>query len=298
SVDITFTGTGIALITVEGPNRGIMKVKIDGKSYPDIDMYYPSYKIVTKTIATDLTSAQHVLTISPSEKRNSKSTDTVIVVDAVDITIPTPATFEVGNLVISPTRVEAGKPVMITVDVTNTGEAEGTYTATLKIDDIVVETKDVTLTGGSIKTATFSPVTKDATGTYTVNVGGQTGIFRVLESATFIASNLVAPSEVEVGKLFTITADVTNTGEVKDTYIIALKIEGKEIETKKVSVAGGETETVGFTVIKDAKGVYNVTVNGQTATFTVIEPKKGIPGFEVIFAIVGLSAVAYLLRRK
>lgn len=90
SVNITFTGTGITLLTVEGPNCGIMKVKIDGKSYPDIDMYNPSNTLVSKTIATDLTKTQHVLTISPSERRNSESTDTVILVDAVDITLPTP----------------------------------------------------------------------------------------------------------------------------------------------------------------------------------------------------------------
>ena len=90
SVDITFTGIGITLITVGGPNCGIMKVKIDGKSYPDIDMYYPSNTLITKTIAKDLTNTQHVLTISPSYTKNPKSTDTVILVDAVDITLPTP----------------------------------------------------------------------------------------------------------------------------------------------------------------------------------------------------------------
>ena len=90
SVDITFTGTGITLITVGAPNCGIMKLKIDGKSYPDIDMYYPSNTLITKTIATDLTNTQHVLTISPSETKNPKSTNTVILVDAVDITLPTP----------------------------------------------------------------------------------------------------------------------------------------------------------------------------------------------------------------
>ena len=96
SVDITFTGIGITLITAGGPNCGIMKVKIDGKSYPDINMYYPSNTRVTKTIATNLTNTQHVLTISPSETKNPKSTDTVILVDAVDTTAPTPIT---GDLV-------------------------------------------------------------------------------------------------------------------------------------------------------------------------------------------------------
>jgi PGF-CTERM protein len=39
----------------------------------------------------------------------------------------------------------------------------------------------------------------------------------------------------------------------------------------------------------------------QTPTPAVIEtptPEKGVPGFEAIFAIAGLLAVAYLLRRR
>jgi hypothetical protein len=103
SVDITFTGIGITLITVGAPHCGIMKVTIDGKSYPDIDMYYPSNTLVTKTIATDLTNTQHVLTISPSETKNPKSTNTVILVDAVDITLPTPTPTPTPTVTSTPT---------------------------------------------------------------------------------------------------------------------------------------------------------------------------------------------------
>lgn len=48
----------------------------------------------------NLTNTQHVLTISPSETKNPKSTDTVILVDAVDTTAPTPAPTPItGDLV-------------------------------------------------------------------------------------------------------------------------------------------------------------------------------------------------------
>jgi PGF-CTERM protein len=200
---------------------------------------------------------------------------------------------------INPAKVAIGKPVTIAVDVTNVGELEGTYKAILIIDDVRIETKDVTVAGGATETVTFSPVTKDAIGAYAVDVGGQTKTLRVLKTAAFVVSNLVIKSaEVETGKPVVITIDVTNTGEAKDIYPVTLSIDGAEIETVPISVAGGGTETVSFTVIRDEIGTYSVDVDGQTGSFTVTEQKPGLSGFEAVFAIAGLLAVAYLIGRK
>ncbi len=223
-------------------------------------------------------------------------------IDDVEIKViaeKTPAAFTISNLVINPAKVAIGEPVTIAVDVTNTGDLEGTYKATLRIDDVGAETKDVTVVGGAVETVTFSPVTKDAIGTYTVDVGGQTKTLRVLKTAAFVIGNLVIESaEVETGKPVVITVEVTNTGGIKDTYPVTLSIDGAEVETVPISVASGATETVSFTVIKDEIRTYSVDVDGQTGSFTVTEQKPGLPGFEAIFAISGLLAVAYLIRRK
>ncbi len=223
-------------------------------------------------------------------------------IDDVEIKViaeKTPAAFIISNLMINPAKVAIGKPVTIAVDVTNVGELEGTYKAILIIDDVRIETKDVTVAGGATETVTFSPVTKDAIGAYAVDVGGQTKTLRVLKTAAFVVSNLVIKSaEVETGKPVVITIDVTNTGEAKDIYPVTLSIDGAEIETVPISVAGGGTETVSFTVIRDEIGTYSVDVDGQTGSFTVTEQKPGLSGFEAVFAIAGLLAVAYLIGRK
>jgi hypothetical protein len=86
------------------------------------------------------------------------------------------AAFTVSDLVISPTEPNVGQPVTISVLVTNTGSVTGDYTVTLKINDVVVDTKTVTLGGGVKQTVTFT-VSKDTAGTYTVGVDGLSGTF-------------------------------------------------------------------------------------------------------------------------
>ncbi len=178
-VDITFTGTGVALIYTTTFAGGIATVEIDGVSYDNIDMYLPDVTFqVKKVIATDLDNAQHVLTITRSGTKNPASGHYQIIVDAVDVYAQSPAAFTVSNLGISPATVGVGQSVTITADVTNTGDLEGTHTVTLKIDDVVVENKDVTVAGGATGNVSFT-VSKNTTGTYQVAVDGQTGPFTV-----------------------------------------------------------------------------------------------------------------------
>jgi hypothetical protein len=89
-----------------------------------------------------------------------------------------PAAFTVSALSISPAEVAIGDSVTISTVVNNTGDLSGSYEVTLKIDNVVVETKTVTLAGGATQTVTFT-TTKDVAGTYTVNINGLSGTFTV-----------------------------------------------------------------------------------------------------------------------
>lgn len=60
-----------------------------------------------------------------------------------------PATFKISNLTINPSEVEAGKTVAIIFLITNTGDLAGSYEATLKINGIIAETKQVDVAGGA-----------------------------------------------------------------------------------------------------------------------------------------------------
>lgn len=88
------------------------------------------------------------------------------------------AEFEVSSLLVSPSETFVGGNVTISVKVRNVGNAEGTYECTLMIDDVKVETKDVTLSPGEMKTVIFT-IVKDTEGNYTIKVGELTAILTV-----------------------------------------------------------------------------------------------------------------------
>jgi hypothetical protein len=60
----------------------------------------------------------------------------------------------------------------------NTGDVFGSYEVTLKIDDIIVDTKEVVIAGGTSEQVTFTR-TMDESGIHSVDVNGLTGTFTV-----------------------------------------------------------------------------------------------------------------------
>lgn len=69
---------------------------------------------------------------------------------------PAPAEFELANLTVTPSEVEPGEIVTISVDVGNIGEESGTYEVKLEIDGEVEASENITLDGGENKTVSFT----------------------------------------------------------------------------------------------------------------------------------------------
>jgi len=93
----------------------------------------------------------------------------------------TQASFHLGELAISPAEANPGEEVAISARVTNTGGAEGSYTAELRIDNIVELVKEVTLPAGGATTLSFYRYS-GIPGTYGVTLGELTGQFTVVET--------------------------------------------------------------------------------------------------------------------
>lgn len=91
-----------------------------------------------------------------------------------------PAAFTVGSLNLSPLETEIGQAVAVSVLVTNSGQAEGSYSVALTINGEAIETRELTMAGGS-QTVSFS-FTGDEAGSYAVDVNGLEGSFTVLEA--------------------------------------------------------------------------------------------------------------------
>jgi beta-lactamase superfamily II metal-dependent hydrolase len=102
---------------------------------------------------------------------------------APPVVTPEPAKFALSALSISPSEVKAGESVTISADIANSGGSSGSYTAILKINGSQVETKSVVLDTGESQVVSFT-VTKESTGTYTVELGGLEGTFTVTKVVT------------------------------------------------------------------------------------------------------------------
>lgn len=92
--------------------------------------------------------------------------------------VKTPAVFTTSGLSILPVEVNIGEAVTISVVVSNTGDLSGDYKVTLKVDNIIVDTKEIIVDGGGSQKVTFT-TTKNVAGTYMVNVDGLAGEFTV-----------------------------------------------------------------------------------------------------------------------
>jgi len=98
---------------------------------------------------------------------------------AYEITLP-PAIFEYSALNISPSRVNSGEVVTISILVANTGGELGRRRVTLKINGKVEAIKNVTLAAGTSKPISFATI-KNTPGAYSVAVNGLIGSFMVKE---------------------------------------------------------------------------------------------------------------------
>ncbi|WP_276272972.1 CARDB domain-containing protein [Haloarcula litorea] len=86
------------------------------------------------------------------------------------LTVTEPAAFTVESASLGTSSATTGEPVEVSATVGNTGTEADEFTAELRVDGEVRETRSVALDGGETTTVTFTP-TFDAAGDYTVAVG-------------------------------------------------------------------------------------------------------------------------------
>jgi len=95
------------------------------------------------------------------------------------IVAPPPPSLTINSLSISPSEVEPGESVTITVGVANLGTATGSRTIELWIEGELEDSQDLTLDPGAAESVTFA-VSREEAGTYRVAVDGFRGEFEVV----------------------------------------------------------------------------------------------------------------------
>ena len=179
--------------------------------------------------------------------------------------------FAVSNLTITPNKVKVGESVNISVIVSNNGLQTGKYSVVLRIGGVVENITDLTLPAGSSQTATFT-VIKDAPGDYYADIDGVGGFFTVIPLAppSFSVSNFsIGPERVRQGQPVTVSAMVTNTGEVTGSHTLILRVKGLAESQQEITLGPGKTQNIDFQIIKDTPGFYPVSLENWTGKFVV-----------------------------
>ena len=192
-----------------------------------------------------------------------------------DIAVATskPAEFTVTDLTIDPPEAGISQPIMISVNVTNIGDEEGNFSATLIINDLVKETQSIQLLGNESNIVSFTD-TENAEGTYFVKIGDLNGTFTITNvpppSTLRISFLITDPYEVWVNEQVTISVNVTNTGNEAITYPLPFKVNNVIRATKVIQIAAGETQTIVANVTESSEGTYSVDVMGVRGSFTIV----------------------------
>jgi len=102
---------------------------------------------------------------------------------------------------------------------------------------------------------------------------------------------------LKIGQAVTISVNVANTGESGGSYTVVLKVNGVVEDTRLISLGGGQTIEIVFSTVKSEEGNYTVEVNGQVATFSVVQPTQLILIIEVIGGVIVLGLIIWFIRR-
>ncbi len=92
-----------------------------------------------------------------------------------------------------------------------------------------------------------------------------------LKKAEFQVTNLIVnPAEAGIGQPITISANVTNVGEVEGNYSMSLTINDVARESKTVQLLGNESRIVEFTVTENSEGNFYVKMGGLNGSFVIV----------------------------
>lgn len=175
---------------------------------------------------------------------------------------------EVGPISIADSEIVAGEAFTVEANVTNIGEDDGTFTASIRLDEKVVDRKKVWIAAGTTEIAQFDCIA-ETPGTHTLKLKDSSATFTALKPADFEVTLPSIPTEAYTRQATVIQANVTNTGEVEGIYNGRLMVDGIEKASSDTPIAPGATETISFTMTIDTPGTYTISLDGVTATLTV-----------------------------
>ena len=116
-----------------------------------------------------------------------------------------PADFQISEFDVTPSEVEAGEEVTVSVRITNVGGQTGSYTLPLIINQTTEDTKTVTLEKGASTTTEFK-IIKQTPGTYNIEIAGLIDEFTVKAASSNGAPSNLIPVEYLIAAAVAVAA--------------------------------------------------------------------------------------------
>ena len=252
TVDVTVTNTGEVTGTqtvgldVAGAQRDIVEVTLAGG------------ESVTETLTWQTTASDSGTATATVASANDTATTSV--------RVDTPAAFDVSITGTNAPVVE-GDRLTVNATVINRGDRAGTKPVTLTIGGTEAATRTLALSPGERQAVTLGWRTRagDA-GTYRALLNShdssESTAVAVQAPANLVVEDLSTTSPVAAGDSLSVTATVTNDGDVDATQSVALFVNSTQQDAATVTLSGGESQTLSLeweTGAADA-GTHPVTV--------------------------------------
>ena len=256
------SGTQTISLAVDGEREGSEELTLAGGENATLTFTYRTGESDTPAVNLTVASA------------NETATATVEVL--------TPASFGV-ELTAVEGSVVVGENITAEARVTNRGSTAETQDVAFAVDGEREGSEELTLAGGENATLTFTYGTGESdTPAVNLTVASAnetaTATVEVLTPASFAVAIDTVVNPVTVGENLTVTATVTNRGDVTETQEITFRIDRGREGGEQVTLEPGANETVRFayeTVPADRPGL-NLTVASENETATaaveVLEP--------------------------
>jgi hypothetical protein len=185
------------------------------------------------------------------------------------------AEFTVTDLTITPSETEEAEPILISANITNIGDLDGTYDANLTINGVITQTQIVEVPGNNTSVIVEFTVIEEKIGEYTVELGGLNGTFKIKEappsaSNIHLSSPLSKPYEGWANEPIVISVAAKNPSGEVDNLTIRFRVDDSLVETRQIELAAGATTTIEFTYNTTIEGKHTFQVNSITGTFVIV----------------------------
>lgn len=247
------------------------------------------------TTATETETSTTPSTESPSDTETAEptatSTESPTGTDSstATTTSSTSETAFVISDVSAPTAVRAGDDVTVTATVTNAGTAEATARVNYSLAGRTATSERLSLGAGESKRVTFTGSTAELDpGTHVHGVRNATGAgvaqrLRVTPDVDLTVQKLTAPTEISRADPYVVLGTVDNPAESAITRNVSYVFDGVSVATKRVTVAGGDSERVAFEIRPDSvERAAGSIANDSTHTHAVVADGGSRDGGEVL----------------